>query len=202
MSVELGREARERATARSSAEACRRKGAGEAPDPRAIGEEGSPGEPRGMPDRLRRIAWSASGVLAIATAAAAASGWWLAEPFALALALAVVIAIAAGIGRGRARTSGAPWAPGDAARAASLRAALRIGAIVVLASGTIVALSLEWRLAAAGMAMTVAILSIVGAPAWLAVVSDERERAARGAAATEPPAPPGRGRTGRAPRAG
>ena len=170
----------------------------------AIGDRGGPESIGAAPARFRRIAWRASGVLALATAAAAASGWRLAEPLAIGLALGVVVAIAAGIGRGRgrARDGGDARTGGDAARAATLRAALRIGAIVVLASGVIVALSLEWRLAAAGMAMTVAILSIVGAPVWLAIVSDERERATREASATEPPAPPDRARGARAPRGG
>lgn len=166
---------------------------------RATSARRSPGAAAGT---IRGVAWRASALLAIATAATAASGWRLAEPLAVALAIAVVIAIAAGIGRDRGDTTGRAPVEGDAARAASLRAALRIGAIVVLASGTIVALSLEWRLAAAGMAMTVAILSIVGAPAWLAIVSDERERVARGTDATEPTARPGRGRTAQAPPGG
>ncbi len=154
--------------------------------------------------RVRRTAWRAAAALGLATAAAAGAGWRLAEFLALALAASVVVALAAGLGRRDARhAADAGPATDDAVRTAALRASIRIGAVVVLAAGVVVALSLDWRLAAAGMAMTVAGLSLFGAPAWLAAVSDERERAARGGATGRPsPAPPGRARRARASRAG
>ncbi|MFM1823520.1 MAG: hypothetical protein RI967_1786 [Planctomycetota bacterium] len=213
MTVEVERNAGEPAGLRRSSAEGRREGAARTTGGSPSGGRGGGAAIGATPARVRRIAWQASATLAIATAATAVSGWRLAEPLAVALALGIVVAVAAGIGRGRNRGGGS-WenggaaehggaaAAGDAARAASLRAALRIGVIVILASGVIVALSLERRYAAAGMAMTVAILSIVGAPAWLAVVSDERARAAHGPGATEPPAPPDRARRAQEPREG
>jgi hypothetical protein len=129
--------------------------------------------------RFRRLLWTVAALAALSLAAGLVFRPALVGVSAITLAGASLMIIISGLGRTRAvvveealRTN---MPVGDAARKTGTRTAIRITAALTLAAFATAAAMLDREMLAAGAAFTLAIFSVVGAPAWLAAVGETED---------------------------